>query len=33
MVKEFYANAISEGDELKCWVRGQNFTIDTLLSC
>ena len=27
MVKEFYANAISEGDELKCWVRGQNFTV------
>ena len=26
MVKEFYAKAISEGDELKCWVRGQNFT-------
>ena len=21
MVKEFYANAIIEGDELKCWVR------------
>ena len=21
MVKEFYANAIVEGDELKCWVR------------
>ena len=27
MVKEFYANAISEGVELKCWVRGQNFTV------
>ena len=27
MVKEFYANAISKGDELKCWVRGQNFTV------
>ena len=24
MVKEFFANAISEGDELKCWVRGQH---------
>ena len=22
MVKEFYANAISKGDKLKCWVRG-----------
>ena len=22
MVKEFYAKVISEGDELKCWVRG-----------
>ena len=27
MVKEFYANAIVEGDELKCWVRGKSFTI------
>ena len=27
MVKEFYANAISEGDKLKCWVRGQHFTV------
>ena len=27
MVKEFYANAISEGDELKCWVRGKSFTV------
>ena len=27
MVKEFYANAIFEGDELKCWVRGQHFTV------
>ena len=27
MVKEFYANAISEGDELKCWVRGKYFTV------
>ena len=23
MVKEFYANAIYDKDELKCWVRGQ----------
>jgi len=27
MVKEFYANAIFEGDELKCWVRGKSFTV------
>ena len=27
MVKEFYTNAISEGDGLKCWVRGQNFIV------
>ena len=27
MVKEFYANAIAEGDELKCWVRGKSFTV------
>ena len=27
MVKEFYANAIYEWDELKCWVRGKDFTV------
>ena len=27
MVKEFYANAISDGDELKCWVRGKDFMV------
>ena len=27
MVKEFYPNAIHDGDELKCWVRGKDFTI------
>ena len=27
MVKEFYANAIVEGDELKCWVRGKSFIV------
>ena len=27
MVKEFYANAISEGKELKCWVRGKCFSM------
>ena len=26
-MKEFYANAISKGDELKCWVRGKDFTV------
>ena len=25
MVKEFYANAISDGNELKCWVQGKDF--------
>ena len=27
LVKEFYANAKVEGDELKCWVRGKNFSV------
>ena len=27
MVKEFYANAISDGEELKCWVRGKSFSL------
>ena len=27
MVREFYANAIVEGDELKCWVRGKSFSM------
>ena len=27
MVKEFYANAISDGEELKCWVRGKSFSV------
>ena len=27
MVKEFYANAIVDEDELKCWVRGMRFTV------
>ena len=26
-VKEFYANAIFDGEELRCWVRGKDFTI------
>ena len=27
LVKEFYANAIDEGEELKCWVRGKSFLV------
>ena len=27
LVKEFYANAIVEGEEIKCWVRGKWFSI------
>ena len=27
LVKDFYANAIVEGDELKCWVRGKTFSV------
>ena len=27
LVKEFYANAIFDGEELRCWVRGKDFTI------
>ena len=27
MVKEFYANAIYDGDGLKCWVRGNDFIV------
>ena len=30
MVKEFYANAIVEGDELKCWVRGKSFIMSPI---
>ena len=26
-MKEFYANAIFEGDELKCWVRRKSFSM------
>ena len=26
-MKDFYANAIVEGDELKCWVRGKTFFV------
>ena len=27
MVKEFYANAIVNGEEIKCWVRGKSFSV------
>ena len=27
MVNKFYANAIVEGEELKCWVRGKSFSV------
>ena len=27
MVKEFYVNAIYDGDEMKCWVRGKDFMV------
>ena len=27
MVKEFYANAIVNGEEIKCWVRGESFSV------
>ena len=26
-MKEFYANAIVKGEELKCWVRGKIFSV------
>ena len=27
LVKEFFANAIFNGDELRCWVRGKDFMV------
>ena len=27
LVKEFYANAIVEGEEIKCWVRRKSFSV------
>ena len=30
MVKEFYANAIVEGEELKCWVKGKSFSVTSV---
>ena len=29
LVKEFYANAIVEGDEIKCWVRRKSFSVSS----
>ena len=26
-MKEFYANAIVKGEEIKCWVRGKRFSV------
>ena len=28
LIKEFYANAVLREDELNCWIRGKEFTID-----
>ena len=30
MVKEFYANAIVNGEEIKCWVRGKSFSVTSM---
>ena len=30
LVKEFYANAIVEGEEIKCWVRGKRFSVSPI---
>ena len=27
VVKEFYANAIVNGEEIKCWVKGKSFSV------
>ena len=27
LVKEFHANTIVEGEEIKCWVRGKRFSV------
>ena len=29
LIREFYANAVIREDELSCWVRRKEFTIDT----
>ena len=28
LIREFYANAILREDEIDCWIRGREFTID-----
>ena len=28
LIKEFYANVVLREDELNCWIRGKEFTID-----
>ena len=28
LIREFYANVVIRGDELSCWVRRKEFTID-----
>ena len=28
LIREFYANAVLREDELNCWIRGKEFTID-----
>ena len=28
LIKEFYANAVLREDEINCWIRGHEFTID-----
>ena len=30
MVREFYANAIVDGEEIKCWVRGKSFSVSPI---
>ena len=29
-MREFYANAIVDGEEIKCWVRGKSFTVSPI---
>ena len=30
IVREFYANAIVDGEEIKCWVRGKSFSVSPI---
>ena len=30
MVREFYANATVDGEEIKCWVRGKRFSVSPI---